>query len=219
MVSMYALHKKLFRELWQLRWQNLVIASVLAAGVSVVIMSVSTLQSLQSSRARFYDQSRFGHVFTHLKRAPQSLLPRVREIVGVQSVEARVVTQVNLILPDMQEPATGRIVSLPERGEPNVNKLYLRAGRFVEPNRAGEVLLSEGFAETHQLRPGDSLTAIINGKKRSLRVAGIALSAEYVYSVRPGELLPDDKRYGVMWMGYEELASACDLDDAFNDLQ
>ena len=215
---MYALRIKLFRELWQLRWQNVAIASVLAAGVAVVIMSVSTLQSLQSSRSRFYDQSRFGHVFIHLKRAPRTLLPRVREIVGVQSVEARVVTQVNLSLPDMPEPATGRIVSLPERGEPNVNKLYLRAGRFLEPNRTGEVLLSEGFAEAHQLRPGNSLTAIINGKKRSLRVAGIVLSAEYVYSVRPGELLPDDKRYGVMWMGYEELSSACDLHDAFNDL-
>ena len=101
---MFALRIKLFRELWQLRWQNVAIASVLAAGVAVVIMSVSTLQSLQSSRSRFYDQSRFGHVFIHLKRAPRTLLPRVREIVGVQSVEARVVTQVNLSLPDMPEP-------------------------------------------------------------------------------------------------------------------
>jgi putative ABC transport system permease protein len=133
-------------------------------------------------------------------------------------VEARIVTQVNLNLPDMPEPAIGRIVSLPERGEPNVNKLYLRAGRLLEPNRSGEVLLSEGFAEAHRLRPGDSLTAIINGKRRLLRVAGVALSAEYVYSVRPGELLPDDKRFGVMWMGYQELSSACDLHDAFNDL-
>ncbi len=201
-----------------MRWQNLAIASVLAAGVAVVVMSVSTLQSLQATRSRFYDQSRFGNVFIHLKRAPLTLLPRVREIVGVQSVEARVVTQVNLVLPDMPEPATGRIVSLPERGEPNVNKLYLRAGRYLEPNHAGEVLLSEGFADANRLRPGDSLTAIINGKRRSLRVAGIALSPEYVYSVRPGELMPDDKRYGVMWMGYEELSSACDLHDAFNDL-
>lgn len=215
---MSALRIKLFRELWQLRWQNLAIASVLAAGVAVVVLSLSTLQSLQASRSQFYDQCRFGHVFMHLKRAPRTLLPRVRELVGVQSVEARIVTQVNLNLPDMPEPAIGRIVSLPERGEPNVNKLYLRAGRLLEPNRSGEVLLSEGFAEAHRLRPGDSLTAIINGKRRLLRVAGVALSAEYVYSVRPGELLPDDKRFGVMWMGYQELSSACDLHDAFNDL-
>ncbi len=215
---MDAIRIKMFRELWQLRWQNLAITSVLAAGVAVVIMSLSTLQSLEASRSRFYDQSQFGHVFIHLKRAPRTLLPRVREILGVQSVEARVVMQVTLSLPGMPEPATGRIVSLPERGEPNVNKPYLRAGRMLEPNRPGEVLLSEGFAEAHQFHPGDSLTAIINGKRRTLRIAGIVLSAEYVYSVRPGELLPDDKRYGVLWMGYEELSSACDLHDAFNDL-
>ncbi len=201
-----------------MRWQNLAIASVLAAGVAVVVMSVSTLQSLDASRSRFYEQTRFGHVFIHLKRAPQTLLARVQAIPGVQAVEARVVTQVNLSIPTMIEPATGRIVSLPDRSDPIVNKLYLRAGRFLEPDRPGEVLISEGFANAHRFRPGDSLIAIINGKRRSLRVAGIVLSAEYVYSVRPGELLPDDRRYGVLWMSYRELSAACDLDDAFNDL-
>ncbi len=182
---MYALHIKLFRELWQMRWQNLAIASVLAAGVAMVIMSVSTLQSLDASRSRFYEQTRFGHVFIHLKRAPQSLRARVQAIPGVQAVETRVVTQVNLSIPNMIEPATGRIVSLPDRGDPTVNKLYLRAGRFLEPDRPGEVLISEGFASAHRFHPGDSLIAIINGKRRSLRIAGIVLSAEYVYSVRP----------------------------------
>ncbi len=201
-----------------MRWQNLAIASVLAAGVAVVVLSVSTLQSLELTRTDFYEYSRFGQVFMRLKRAPMTLLSRVREIEGVQSAEARVVTQVTLSMPNLPEPASGRVISLPQRGEPVVNRLYLRAGRMLEPTRLNEVLLAEGFAQAHQLHPGDSLTAIINGKRRTLSVAGIVLSAEYVYSVRPGELLPDDKRYGILWMGYDELSSACDLKDAFNDL-
>lgn len=215
---MYAIHIKLFRELWQMRWQNLAIASVLAAGVAVVILSVSTLQSLELTRAEFYEYSRFGQVFMRLKRAPMTVLSRLREIKGVQSVEARAVAQVTLVMPNLPEPASGRMISLPQHGEPIVNRLYLRAGRMLETNRLNEVLLSEGFAEAHQLRPGDSLTAIINGKMRTLNVAGVVLSAEYVYSVRPGELLPDDKRYGVLWMSYDELSAACDLKDAFNDV-
>lgn len=201
-----------------MRWQNLAIAGVLAAGVAVVILSVSTLQSLELTRTQFYETSRFGQIFMRLKRAPMTVLARVREIEGVQAAEARVVTQVTLAMPNMPEPATGRIISLPQRGEPIVNRLYLRKGRMLDPGHLNEVLLAEGFAQAHQLRPGDSLTAIINGKRRTLSVAGIVLSAEYIYSVRPGELLPDDKRFGVLWMGYDELSSACDLKDAFNDL-
>ncbi len=215
---MRAIHTKLFRDLWHMRWQNLAIALVLAAGVATVIMSVSTLQSLERTRTRFYERSRFGQVFMHLKRAPLSLVPRIRELAGVQAVEPRVVMMVTLDVPNLTEPATGRIVSLPDRDEPQVNRLYLRAGRMLEPRRSGEVLISEAFASANRLHPGDSLKAVINGKQQTLRVVGVVLSPEYVYSVRPGELLPDDKRFGVLWMGYEELSSACNVHDAFNDL-
>jgi putative ABC transport system permease protein len=201
-----------------MRWQNLAIALVLAAGIATVIMSVSTLQSLDRTRTKFYERSHFGQVFMHLKRAPLSLVPRIRELAGVQSVEPRVVMMVTLDVPNLPEPATGRVVSLPDRGEPQVNRLYLRAGRMLEPRRSGEVLVSEAFASANRLHPGDSLKAVINGKQQTLRVVGVVLSPEYVYSVRPGELLPDDKRFGVLWMGYEELSSACDVHNAFNDL-
>jgi putative ABC transport system permease protein len=50
---MRAIHTKLLRDLWHMRWQNLAIALVLAAGVATVIMSVSTLQSLERTRTSF----------------------------------------------------------------------------------------------------------------------------------------------------------------------
>ncbi|MCU7864715.1 MAG: FtsX-like permease family protein, partial [Candidatus Thiodiazotropha sp. (ex Lucinoma borealis)] len=51
-----------------------------------------------------------------------------------------------------------------------------------------------------------------------LTVVGIALSPEFIYAIGPGALIPDDLRFGVMWMGDEALAAAYDLDGAFNDL-
>jgi putative ABC transport system permease protein len=47
---------------------------------------------------------------------------------------------------------------------------------------------------------------------------GTALSPEYVYTIRYGALVPDDKRYGVFWMGRQALASAFDMEGAFNDV-
>src|SRR5262249_8067774 len=86
------------------------------------------------------------------------------------------------------------------------------------PGRAGEVLVSEAFAQGHGFRPGDQVTAVINGRRQRLRIVGVALSPEYVYQIRPGDLFPDDKRFGVFWMAYTELAAAYDMQGAFNDV-
>ena len=42
------------------------------------------------------------------------------------------------------------------------------------------------------------------------------LSPEFIFESRPGAALPDNRTYGVFWMPYKELASAFDLDGAFN---
>src|SRR5690606_34241027 len=40
----------------------------------------------------------------------------------------------------------------------------------------------------------------------------------FVYTIGPGALMPDDRRFGVIWMGREALQAAYDLDGAFNDI-
>jgi putative ABC transport system permease protein len=142
----------------------------------------------------------------------------VAEIPGVGQVQTRVVVNVSLDVPGLKEPAVGRLVSIPDREAPGLNGLYLRRGRYIQPGNEGEVLASEGFVRKHRLQPGDTVTAVINGRKRLLRIVGVALSPEYVYSIREGDILPDDLRYGVFWMGYTELAAAFDMQGAFNDL-
>ena len=51
-----------------------------------------------------------------------------------------------------------------------------------------------------------------------MKIVGIALSPEYVFEARPGETLPDNRRFGVFWMNERELAKAFELDGAFNNV-
>lgn len=215
---MRVLRRKLLRELWETRWQAVAIVLVMASGVAMVVMSVSTLQSLERTRARFYVESRFADVFAQLRRAPLELVRRARELPGIATAEARIVWGATLDVPGLAEPATCRLVSLPDRRPPSLNRLHLFSGRLLDPDGRGEALVSQAFAQAHRLRPGDRLRAVIRGRRQDLRIVGVVLSPEYIYSVRPGELLPDDKRFGVLWMRYDELAPAVDLDGAFNDL-
>jgi putative ABC transport system permease protein len=215
---MRALHRKLLRDLWRLRGQVLAIALVMASGVAVLVMSLTTVESLEETAVAYYERYRFGHVFARVERAPEHLAARLREIPGVQAVETRVVRTAILDVEGFEEPVIGQLVSIPERGEPRVNRLALREGRLPQFGRPDEAVLTEPFAQAHALVPGDHLRAVINGRWRELTVVGIALSPEYVYAIGPGALMPDDRRFGVLWMGHEALQAAFDLDGAFNDV-
>ena len=133
--------------------------------------------------------------------------------------QTRIVVDVTLDIPNLPEPGTGRLISIPEQQVSMLNEVFIRQGRYIEPGRGNEVLVSEAFAEANKLQLGDSIGAIINGRWQQLQIVGIALSPEYVYEVRgAGELYPDNKRFGIMWMGRDALGKAYDLDGAFNNV-
>ena len=213
-----ALDRKLLRDIWEMKGQTLAICAVIACGVATFVMSLTTIGSLTTTQANYYERYYFADVFTHLKRAPQSLAVRLAEIPGVARVQTRIVADVTLDVPGLAEPATGRLISLPDRGDPVLNRLHLREGRMPEPGRKGEAVASEAFVLAHRMRPGDRVTAVLNGRKQTFTLVGVVLSPEYIFQIRPGDLVPDEKRFGIFWMRQAELAAAFDMTGAFNDI-
>jgi putative ABC transport system permease protein len=59
---------------------------------------------------------------------------------------------------------------------------------------------------------------VLYGRRQTFRIAGIVLSPEFVFEAPPGAALPNNKTYGVFWMPYKELATASNLDGAFNNV-
>lgn len=215
---MRVLDLKLFRDLTRLWTQVLAIALVVAGGVAALVMAVGSLRSLDETRIAYYERYQFADVFATVRRAPKTLLNRIAEIPGVAAVDARIAKLALLDVPEMREPATGMFISLPPSGEPELNRLYMRSGRSPEPGSADEVVISESFANAHAFTSGSRFSAILNGHKRELVVVGIALSPEFIYAIGPGDRMPDDTRFGIVWMSERTLASAYNLDDAFSSV-
>ncbi|MFQ5666418.1 MAG: ABC transporter permease, partial [Candidatus Binatia bacterium] len=215
---MTALSRKLRRDLFHQRGQVIAIGLVVACGVAVFVTTRTAYDSLLFSQATYYAEYRFADVFSNLKRAPQAVGARIAAIPGVDAVRTRLVFDVTLDVPGVAEPATGRLVSIPERHGPMLNDLYIRRGRYIEPGRRDEVLVSEAFADANRLDVGDTLGAVLNGRWERLRIVGVALSPEYVYEIRGSDIFPDNKRFGVLWMSREAMGPAFDMDGAFNDV-
>ena len=212
------LNRKIFRDVIHLRGQVAAITLVVACGVTTFVAMRSTYNSLRASQQSYYEAFRFADVFAQLKRAPDSLSARVNEVPGVGKAEFRVVADVTLDVPGLTEPAKGRIVSIPDQQLPMLNDLYIKEGRYIEAGNPNEVLASVAFASANQLKPGNTIAAVINGKWEQLQIAGLVLSPEYVYEIRSGEMFPDNRRSGVLWMSREALGPIFNMKGAFNDV-
>ncbi|MEW6983919.1 ABC transporter permease [Colwelliaceae bacterium 6471] len=213
-----ALNQKLLRDIWRIKGQMAAIILVMAAGIAIFVIMFGVLDSLRLTQSTYYDRYQFADIFASLKRAPEAVKARVSEIPGVSTSETRVVFGITLQMDNMDEPATGKIISLPDGKQSLLNNVYLRAGRFLYPNEDDAVLADEGFFLAHNLHLGDKISAIINGHRRQLKVVGVVLSPEYVYSIAPGAMMPDNKRFGVFWMSRHSLEAAVNMKGAFNDL-
>lgn len=193
------------------------IALVVAAGIMSIVTMRGSYDSLILAQQQFYRETRFADVWVSLVRAPDDLRAALAEIAGVAAVDTRVTFLATLDVEDSDITVHGRFISLPESGRPALNDIRLRQGRYLAPGSLDEVIVSEKFAMARELRPGDTIRAIINGRARDLDIVGIGISPEHTYAVPPGALYPEDERYGVFWASRALLGPAYNMDGAFNE--
>lgn len=215
-MRMSALDAKLLRDLARLWAQVGAIALVMAAGVMTLVLSVGAQRSLFETRAAYYERNAFADIFATATRAPEALHERIAALPGVAAVETRIRENAVLDIEGMVEPAAGMLVSVPDDGVEVMNRLHVRSGRLPSPGHPDEVVVNEPFAAAHGFAPGDAFGAVINGRKRQLQIVGTALSPEFIYVVT--DLMPDDRRLGVVWMSRAALEAAFDLKGAFNSV-
>jgi len=188
--NLSALDRKLLRDLWHIRGQVLAIAAVVAAGIAMYVMSAGTLNSLEEMRSTYYDRYRFADLFATAKRAPDRLKPEIAALPGVAAAETRLTTTAVLDIPGVPEPASAQVMSLPDRGAPAINNLVVVRGRYPSPGQSDEALILQTLADANGIRPGDDLKATIHGHRRVLKITGVAMAPEFLYSIPPVLLPP-----------------------------
>ena len=215
---MKALDRKLLRDL-RLMWsQVLTIALVVASGVAGFVTTFSAYDALSWSRDMYYADSRFADVFATLKRAPLALERQLAAIPGAAHVQTALTQVVPVDIANVPDPVIGRLIGLDLQTPQGLNTVFVRTGRMIEPHHQGaiEALVSEGFAVARQLKPGDRLGALVNGKREDLLIVGIALSPEYIFAGMWGS--PDQRGFGVFWVDRQTLAAAYNMSGAFNQV-
>lgn len=213
---MKVLDLKLARDLWSMRGQAMAIALVLAAGTATFVLSSGVHRSLAETRDAYYERNRFADVFVDMTRAPSAVVDRVAAAPGVGRVQGAIRQYATLDLPGRPAPVRALLQSVGPKDE--LNRLFIRTGRLPAPDRPAEVVIDEAFAKANGLGPGARIDAVIHGVRQTLRVVGTGTAPDYIYVLAPGDLIPDETRFGVIWMGLAALAAATDRVGAINSL-
>lgn len=211
------LDRKLLRDIGRMKGQSAAIAVVIALGVLMLVMMQGLVVTLETTRQAYYDRYRFADMFAPAVRAPMHVLEQIAAIEGVNAVEGRINQTAQINLPDIALPIQAQALSLPDHGQPRLNNVYLIDGHLPATDRDDQVLLLNGFAAARDLRPGDTLSTTILGARRSFVIAGIAEAPEFLYTSPPGEMVPDDARFAVIWLPQRTLSAISDLQGAFNE--
>ncbi|WP_291516053.1 ABC transporter permease [Bdellovibrio sp. ArHS] len=213
---MKALSRKLQRDISSLRIQIITMAVLLACGTAILVASWSSYVTLKKAQTIYYEQYHFPDVFAELVKAPKSVVESLKNIQGIDHFEDRIILDALIDLPDLQEPAVGRLISFTEYSV--LNKIHLKKGRFPEPGTIPEVIVHESFASAHRIQPGGQISLQIKGQKKIFKVSGIGISPEYVYALSPLVPFPDDLHFGILWVDKKELSRLGDMQDSFNNI-
>ena len=216
---MHALDIKLLRDFRRLWSQSLAIALVLACGVMILLTAFGMHRALSDTLAAFYERNNMADLWVQTDKAPVSVLSRLAALDDVAQVEGRIEKYLVLDLPRREKSATGLALSLPANGAlPTLNVPLVRSGRLPDPRASDEVMVSEPFAEANGFVIGDQFSALLSGRKRDLTITGTALSPEFVYAIGPGNLMPDDQGFGVLWLPEAMLSAAFNMSGAVNSI-
>lgn len=193
---------KLFRDLAAYRVQAIGIAVVTTLGISMYHGFYLSYRSLGASYEWGYEELGFADSTIELDRAPQQAVRRLAVIPGVFRVAGRINRDIRVEQePGRRQVVTGRVLSVPDEGRPEINDVVVLEGSYLGPPDRREVLLEREFAEVHGYVPGDMIYPVVDEIRNAFRVAGIVSSPEYLYAVRSRqELFPTPDSFGVMWM-------------------
>ncbi len=214
--------KMLRRMFWrQLRadWLLLVaIAGMMVIGITVFVGLRSSHRNLRRAQIDYYRRTRFADFWIRLKRMPRAEVARLHRFPGIRSLADRIWHYATIDLPDVEEPINALVLSTEDYGRGSLNRLVLRQGSRFTRLRPNEVIVVEQFARAHGIRPGQWIDVTLNERKQRLYVVGTAISSEFTYLLGPGSLVPDPKRFGVLFVKREFAEDVFDFDGSVNEL-
>ena len=191
--------KKLIRDINEAKGQFISILVIVMIGVAFYSGINATFKNLSEASTKYYSEYRFADVWADFYKAPESITDRIKSLSYVKMVTGRIVQDAKMNISSTN--VTVRLITLPDEKKEIVNDVVIKSGKYFSENESNQCLVEEEFYKAHNLKRGDYIFPIINGKEVKLKVAGSVKSPEFVYVLKDGsEIIPDNAKFGIIYI-------------------
>lgn len=191
------LRRKLRRDIGRHRAQFVAITITMFLGVTIFAASYDSFRNLQASYAKTATEFRFANL-TIGGGDVATVARQARSTPGVESVVLR--TSVDVPFRVGGSKLLGRVVGVPETGQPAVNELEILEGDYLGPGGETGVLVEQHMADHFGLGPGSAFDLYLDDGWQSVPVVAVVASPEYIWPARSRQEVlttPDD--FGVVF--------------------
>ncbi len=209
---------KAWRDIKSRKGQFLSLAALVSIGIMSYVAFITGYLDLKASLDRANSELRFASFNTRVVSAPESVARRIAALPGVDAVEARLVVDTGLDMPDGGQ-VTARVVGIPLDRTPSVNRLVMQEGRLPKPRERNAVVLNKKFTNETGIGVGDTLDVHTGAQtKTRLRIVGIGSSPEYFYPIRAKGEIPSPGEFAVFFMEQRQAGALFGRSGGVNDV-
>jgi putative ABC transport system permease protein len=186
------------RDIKAQRGQFLAVSVTIALGVLLFASSYDAYRNLDGSYNQTYDRLSFANVT--VVGVDAELANTATAIEGVAAAEARVQADLPMRV-SADHNFLGRVIAYPADGQPDVNQIDVIDGAYLDPEDDSAVVIESHMAEQFDIGVG-SIVEIFDGTDwREATVAGVAISAEYIWPARDNQdIFPPPGTFGVVFI-------------------
>lgn len=210
--------KKMLRDIRGNIASYLACIAIVAIGLMAYTSMSQVKDNLYISRDTFYKDFNYAQGFAIVKSMTLSDVEKLKRIEGIDQVQGRLTKEVRVYMPESDENVFLKLISISETKEKKLNDIDILKGRLPK-GKENEILLAEAFLKAHDLKLGDEITLIIEGKKVPLNISGFGQSPEYIYTMKSAqEFLPDPKTYEVAYLSNAKMQQLFNSGNAVNEV-
>lgn len=211
--------RKARRDLAHHKWPFLALTAMIVLGVASFTSIYGAYANLQDAVDGTYASQNFHDALLEIKPTARASLASLDDAAGVHAWEARLFVELPVTFNNGEPPVMARIISLPATGDSRIDVLRVLDGA-TPGERTSDVVLDAGFAGHHDLKVGDIAHVTTPTGTRSVRIAGTALSPEYLWPAKTAqEHMPDVlRRWGVFWIREDSLQTLIQQPDVVNQV-
>ncbi|MHA1911787.1 MAG: ABC transporter permease [Candidatus Kariarchaeaceae archaeon] len=199
------LQRKIFRELWGMKWRSMLIISSIAFAIGPYGGFALVEENIYASLWDTYDQLDYEDAsFKFFNYVNAEVLENLtKEIDNIEVFDSRlsIVSSIKVDGDDFNS----QFIGINRSRRPLVNNFKLEDGEFFDQNSINEVIIETHFASKQKLGVGDYLSVVYGNYSASLKICGVAFSPEYKYVVNPNSGLPEIGTFCPIWIPLDVL--------------